>query len=170
MESFNCPITHAQMVSPVICEDGNTYEEVAIRRWIDENAENNRVRSPLTGEQIGCILIPNRALRDAIVEYTERQELPVTSEMDVSTENITGYDVPIDQDQDQNQEINVGDIMRNIREDYNSARRDSEFNTNANNSNLIMTPDIYWNTRHNINPNIIHNIINDNQRNIIMNT
>jgi hypothetical protein len=74
MESFNCPITHTQMVYPVMCEDGNTYEEVAIRRWIDENAENNLVRSPLTGEQIGCKLIPNRALRDAIVKYMERQE------------------------------------------------------------------------------------------------
>lgn len=92
MDSFNCPITHVQMIDPVMCEDGNTYEREAIVRWIDENMINNIVRSPLTGANMGCTIITNRALRDAIQEYNrlhgeevERQDEEI-DQMDEQTD------------------------------------------------------------------------------------
>ena len=32
-EEFVCPITHGLMVDPVLAEDGNTYERIAILKW-----------------------------------------------------------------------------------------------------------------------------------------
>jgi hypothetical protein len=55
---FNCPITHAPMVDPVILEDGNTYERAAI--------------SPTEG-----IVIPNLFARTIIDQWRAHRGLPI---------------------------------------------------------------------------------------------
>jgi hypothetical protein len=77
MESFNCPITYEQMSDPVIAMDGHSYERSALERWFDESARSGRnidigVISPMTGEPMGLMLIPNYALKKAINEYNSR--------------------------------------------------------------------------------------------------
>lgn len=61
-----CPITHEQILNPVIDHEGNTYESQAIREWIRTNHNSPITRSPLEESN----LIPNRALIDAIEALT----------------------------------------------------------------------------------------------------
>ena len=62
-----CPITQRLMKHPVICTDGNTYEQKAIRRWFGKHAT-----SPMTNLPIERTMIPNRALREEIEELQAR--------------------------------------------------------------------------------------------------
>lgn len=62
-ENFICPITQAEMVDPVICADGITYERAAIEAWL---ARGN-ITSPMTRQNLAhTTLIPNLALRATI--------------------------------------------------------------------------------------------------------
>lgn len=62
-ENFICPITQAEMVDPVICADGITYERAAIEAWL---ARGNTT-SPMTRQNLAhTTLIPNLALRATI--------------------------------------------------------------------------------------------------------
>lgn len=62
-ENFICPITQAEMVDPVICADGITYERAAIEAWF---ARGNTT-SPMTRQALAHMtLIPNLALRNTI--------------------------------------------------------------------------------------------------------
>eukprot|EP00208_Stichococcus_sp_RCC1054_P007108 CAMPEP_0206138702 /NCGR_PEP_ID=MMETSP1473-20131121/3499_1 /ASSEMBLY_ACC=CAM_ASM_001109 /TAXON_ID=1461547 /ORGANISM="Stichococcus sp, Strain RCC1054" /LENGTH=121 /DNA_ID=CAMNT_0053532205 /DNA_START=1250 /DNA_END=1615 /DNA_ORIENTATION=+ len=61
-DSYTCPITQEVCESPVVAADGFTYEEAAIRAWLDTHDT-----SPLTNE---CMdhkrLVPNHTLKAAI--------------------------------------------------------------------------------------------------------
>ena len=61
-QTFLCPITHEQMVDPVVDYEGNSYERSAITDWLSRNRISPITRSPLNINQ----LIPNRALKDLI--------------------------------------------------------------------------------------------------------
>ena len=61
-QSFICPITHQQMVDPVVDCEGNSYERSAITSWLSKNGISPITRSPLNINQ----LIPNRALKELI--------------------------------------------------------------------------------------------------------
>jgi len=74
-DAFLCPITQDYIKNPVVTADGQTYERVAIERWL----ERQRVRglsctSPLTGEVLEHTqLVPNVALRGLIRDLLERR-------------------------------------------------------------------------------------------------
>ena len=75
MDAFMCPISYNEMSNPVIAMDGHTYERSSIERWF---AESDRlpaegVISPMTGEVIGRMLLPNYTLKKAIDECAEQQ-------------------------------------------------------------------------------------------------
>ena len=53
-----CPISQEIMVDPVIAEDGNTYERKNITQWLNSNT-----RSPMTNENMGNQLTPNRMVK-----------------------------------------------------------------------------------------------------------
>lgn len=66
-----CPITQALFRNPVICGDGHTYEEDAIVHWWT----TNRLTSPLTNQPLTSqLLIPNRAIRQAVEDWTTAQD------------------------------------------------------------------------------------------------
>lgn len=61
-----CAITHEIMTSPVIAEDGFTYEESALQEWFGMGKNT----SPMTNLQLVTQdYIPNAKLRDRIEEY-----------------------------------------------------------------------------------------------------
>ena len=63
-----CPLTHEVFVNPMVLSDGYTYEETAIRQWLE--LKNT---SPMTGEALSLsapLLFPNRALRDWITRLS----------------------------------------------------------------------------------------------------
>ncbi|KAK9757933.1 hypothetical protein RND81_01G195500 [Saponaria officinalis] len=66
---FICPIYQEVMEDPHIAADGYTYEEKALREWID----SGHISSPMTNLQLEhCNLVPNRALRSAIQEWKQQ--------------------------------------------------------------------------------------------------
>ena len=70
-QEFMCPITQDLMVSPVICRDGITYEESAIRQWLQYHNT-----SPVTREHLSALdLIPNRALKSTIEDYLKQNQI-----------------------------------------------------------------------------------------------
>ena len=63
--SFICSITHEIMTDPVIDNEGNSYEKLAIINWLE-----NHSTSPITRNYLDKThLKPNRALLDAIETY-----------------------------------------------------------------------------------------------------
>jgi TPR repeat protein len=69
-DAFVCSITRAVMERPVVCADGHSYEEDAIRRWLACSA-----RSPMTNAPLqSTALVPNIALRHAIAEWRTDSE------------------------------------------------------------------------------------------------
>lgn len=74
-QEFMCPITQDLMVSPVICRDGITYEESAIRQWLQFHNT-----SPVTREHLSALdLIPNRALKSTIEEYLKQNQIRISN-------------------------------------------------------------------------------------------
>lgn len=65
-EEFLCPITREIMKYPVICEDGNTYEQDAINRWVTDFET-----SPITREEVSSNFIFNRNLKKLIDNFLE---------------------------------------------------------------------------------------------------
>jgi Mg-chelatase subunit ChlD len=64
-DAYICPITHQIMKEPFIDSDGNSYEKDAITQWLKTNSF-----SPITRNQLSLnTLIPNRVLKDLIVNY-----------------------------------------------------------------------------------------------------
>lgn len=63
-DPFVCPITQEIMKDPVIDHEGNSYERVAIEKWLEKNSTSPVTRNPLTRAQ----LVPNRALKDLIAK------------------------------------------------------------------------------------------------------
>lgn len=69
-EEFLCPINHTIMENPVIAQDGNSYEEQAIKQWFGSASEKN---SPCTHKKIKCTLKPNITLKACIVQWRQTQ-------------------------------------------------------------------------------------------------
>ena len=70
-EAMKCPITGDIIEDPVMDFEGNTYEKVAILRWLQNHNTSPVTRSILRTDQ----LIPNRALKDSIEEATRLESL-----------------------------------------------------------------------------------------------
>jgi len=74
-ETFICPISQTLMKNPVIAVDGHSYDEKHITAWFETAGTGSDPTSPITGEILPSRdLIPNHALRGAIMEYY--QQLP----------------------------------------------------------------------------------------------
>ena len=58
-----CPITQEVMRDPVVASDGNSYERSAISSWLSDHD-----KSPLSGEKLDGVLLPNTRLRAIISE------------------------------------------------------------------------------------------------------
>ncbi|CAN6164990.1 unnamed protein product [Urochloa humidicola] len=69
---FICPISQDVMNDPHIAADGFTYEAEAIRSWLDSGHDTSPMTNmPLEHDE----LIPNRALRSAIQEWLQQQNM-----------------------------------------------------------------------------------------------
>ena len=62
---FICPITHIIMSEPYVDNEGNSYEEVAIKQWLTNNNTSPITRSPLRVSDLKL----NRSLREAIQAF-----------------------------------------------------------------------------------------------------
>ena len=72
--SFLCPITHEVMTRPVQAADGHSYEEAAIKQWLQCDA---KATPPMTGLELEhVILTPNSAPLKSIEEWTEHGWCP----------------------------------------------------------------------------------------------
>lgn len=65
---FICPITHSIMKNPTVDNEGNSYEETAIKEWLRHNNTSPITRNFLEEGH----LKPNRSLKDAIEEFNKR--------------------------------------------------------------------------------------------------
>uniref|UniRef100_A0A0D9XT58 RING-type E3 ubiquitin transferase n=1 Tax=Leersia perrieri TaxID=77586 RepID=A0A0D9XT58_9ORYZ len=73
---FLCPIFQEEMSDPHMAADGFTYEAEAIRGWLDSGHDT----SPMTNLKLQHReLIPNRALRSAILEWQQQRGAPTTA-------------------------------------------------------------------------------------------
>ena len=67
MEEFlTCPLTKQIYYNPVVAEDGYTYESIAFKDWVKYNK-----KSPVTGESIRSLTIPNRRMKEIVEIYLE---------------------------------------------------------------------------------------------------
>lgn len=74
-EAFVCPLTKQVMQDPATLENGQTYERVAIERWIQKCKEDGRrLLCPMTGQEVSTAVKPSLALRNTIEEWTQRNE------------------------------------------------------------------------------------------------
>lgn len=62
---LKCPITMCIFVQPVVCSDGNTYEQSAITRWLN----SCDVTSPTTREYLSSTFYYNRSIASQIDEF-----------------------------------------------------------------------------------------------------
>ena len=76
-----CPILQEVMIDPVVASDGNSYERTAIANWLLEHD-----KSPLSGERLDGVLLPNTRLRAIISELG----LLVEQEQQQEERNSTG--------------------------------------------------------------------------------
>ncbi|CAL5015475.1 unnamed protein product [Urochloa decumbens] len=68
---FICPILQEIMNDPYIAADGFTYEGEAIKGWLDSGHST----SPMTNLKLEhTLLVPNRALRSAILEWQQQEQ------------------------------------------------------------------------------------------------
>ncbi|KAG8059960.1 hypothetical protein GUJ93_ZPchr0002g23117 [Zizania palustris] len=68
---FVCPIFQEEMNDPHVAADGFTYEAEAIRGWLDSGHDTSPMTNlPLEHRE----LIPNRALRSAIIEWQQQRQ------------------------------------------------------------------------------------------------
>jgi F-box/WD-40 domain protein 7 len=65
---FVCPITMELMLDPVILASGHTYDRLSITAWL-----KTRKTDPMTGTRLRHTeMVPNHALKSAIVEWVEK--------------------------------------------------------------------------------------------------
>ncbi len=75
---FVCGIMHELMADPVIAMDGQSYERKAIENWFARlEAKGLPITSPITGERVELVCVPNRALKSMISTYCSEQGIPV---------------------------------------------------------------------------------------------
>lgn len=78
LQSFYCPITRDIMVDPVETNSGQTFERMAIEKWIaDGNTTCPMTMSPLNSG----MLRPNVTLRKSIEEWKDRNTLIMIAQM-----------------------------------------------------------------------------------------
>jgi hypothetical protein len=66
--SFYCPISCQIMHDPVVLEDGHTYEQRHIAKWLE-----SKNTSPVTGAPLPSKnMFPNHAMRNGISEYFQK--------------------------------------------------------------------------------------------------
>ncbi|XP_052201243.1 U-box domain-containing protein 17 [Diospyros lotus] len=86
-KDFCCPISLDLMRDPVIISTGQTYDWASISRWIDEG----HCTCPKTGQMlVHTRLVPNRALRNLIVQWCTAHGIPYEplENVDASTETF----------------------------------------------------------------------------------
>ena len=66
LDSFQCPVTRATMVAPVVCADGQVYDRSGIQSWFDRGFTT----SPMTNTSLPHLgLLPVPAFKNAIAEF-----------------------------------------------------------------------------------------------------
>ncbi|KAM0071480.1 putative U box domain, armadillo-like helical, Zinc finger, RING/FYVE/PHD-type [Helianthus debilis subsp. tardiflorus] len=74
-KDFCCPISLDLMMDPVIISTGQTFDRGSISRWIEEGHST----CPKTGQAlVHKKLVPNRALRNLIVQWCMAHKIPYT--------------------------------------------------------------------------------------------
>ncbi|XP_076888501.1 U-box domain-containing protein 17-like [Bidens hawaiensis] len=74
-KDFCCPISLDLMMDPVIISTGQTFDRGSISRWIEEGHNS----CPKTGQVlVHKKLVPNRALRNLIVQWCMAHKIPYT--------------------------------------------------------------------------------------------
>lgn len=68
-QAHYCPLTYLVMTDPVIDPEGNSYEKSAILEWLSRQETSPVTRSRL----VPSMLVPNRALKDALEEAARRR-------------------------------------------------------------------------------------------------
>ncbi|KAI3929437.1 hypothetical protein MKW92_011760 [Papaver armeniacum] len=82
-DEFRCPISLDLMKDPVIVASGHTYDRSPIAQWINSGHHT----CPKSGQKlIHMALIPNYALKCLISQWSEENNIPLTSEMRSSSE------------------------------------------------------------------------------------
>lgn len=66
-KEFLCPITHELMWDPVVLSDGFSYNRDAIVEWLAI-----KKTSPMTGDPVANVLMPNTVLKVLINEWKQR--------------------------------------------------------------------------------------------------
>ncbi|CAF0990373.1 unnamed protein product [Rotaria sordida] len=91
--SFLCPITRELMTDPVIDPDGNSYERSAIEDWLKQHSTSPITRTPLRLND----LRPNRALRESIEEYRNKQSSSntITKSKPITIVNNQSFDLKV---------------------------------------------------------------------------
>jgi hypothetical protein len=74
---LKCPITLELMKDPVLCQDGYTYERMAIEEYLKKNPISPITRQPIDQTR----LIPNRNLKNAIESFIKDNGLSVIKQI-----------------------------------------------------------------------------------------
>ena len=99
--AFICPITQDIFRFPVIAGDGHSYERQAIETWLAST--NAAPTSPVTNLPLPTTtLFPNHGLRSQVLEWMEKEGLPLDDSATASAQSETGYGglVPVFADTD----------------------------------------------------------------------
>ena len=71
-DSLLDPISYDLICDPVVAEDNKTYSRESISKWLNQPSKNRTYAiSPMTGLPMGCHLIPNTKLNDAINRWSD---------------------------------------------------------------------------------------------------
>jgi hypothetical protein len=62
-----CPISHQIFNNPVVAEDGHTYEETEINKWLGAHST-----SPMNRSSIGKHMYPNQLIKSIVLSYFEK--------------------------------------------------------------------------------------------------
>ena len=83
-EDLVCPISREFFYSPVVAEDGFTYEESEIIGWFNVSINKN---SPITQKPISTKLIPNHIIRNVVNDYLEKYPEEKKNQYKISREH-----------------------------------------------------------------------------------
>lgn len=70
-----CPLTLSLVYDPRIASDGFTYQKRAIERYIKAaKASGEKLVSPMTGEPLADVTIPNHLVRQTVLKYIDQKK------------------------------------------------------------------------------------------------
>ncbi len=72
---FLCPISHELMDTPMVDQEGNTYEKINICNWLSNHNTSPITRNPLSIDHLSL----NRSLRNIIEDYKKSKGIPITT-------------------------------------------------------------------------------------------